>query len=328
MVGKESRVHAGVVIQLFYSVGFVLSAGLAFLFRHDWRWFQIAISIPGMFLLVFWWIIPESPRWMLGHGQKDKAIELIKKVAKTNDMIVPDDVFEKLEAETSEKDAKNPSLVDLFKTSNLRIKSILILFIWFVISATYFGLSWSTNDLGGNELLNFFLSGIVEFPSIYFVILTLNRWGRKKILVGSMIASGATLLLALIVPVNQHWLKITLAMAGKGSITVAYSVIFIFSAEQFPTIIRNVAIGACTAAATIGAILVPYLIFLGQFWKPALFLIIGVSAFLASICSAFLPETHNRELPETIEDGENLGKSTRIKKVAFGEVQIMLTPKT
>lgn len=323
MVGKESRLYAGIVIQFFYPIGFILLAGLAYMFGDDWRWFQTALTIPGIFFLLYWWFVPESPRWMLGHNQKDKAVELIQKVAKANKLKVPDEVIQKLEAEKVDKDAKKSSLLDLFKTPSLRTKSFLIFFNWFVISGTYYGLSWSTNDLGGNDLINFMLCGFVEFPANFFILFTLNRYGRKKILTGSMISSGVVLLLSLGVPLNQNWLKIALAMAGKGSITVAYSVIYIFSAEQFPTVIRNVALGACSMSARLGGISAPYLIYLSQFWKPAPFLMFGICAFLGGFCSTFLPETHNKELPETIADSERLGKRGNEKVGELCEIETL-----
>lgn len=70
----------------------------------------------------------------------------------------------------------------------------------FANNITYYGLSWNTNNLGGNPYLNFVISGAVELPAYTFLILTLNRWGRKKIMCGCMIVAGTALLLTMIVP--------------------------------------------------------------------------------------------------------------------------------
>lgn len=67
-------------------------------------------------------------------------------------------------------------------------------------SATYYGLSWNTGQLAGNEYVNFVISGLVEYPAYVFLLLTLNRWGRKVILCGSMIVAGLALLLNIAVP--------------------------------------------------------------------------------------------------------------------------------
>lgn len=54
---------------------------------------------------------------------------------------------------------------------------------------------------------------------------------------------------------------------------------------------------------------------MADFWKPLPVLIFGLLAFTAGLLSLYLPETHNRELPETIEDGEQFGRNST-KKVA------------
>ena len=309
MVGKESRLYAGTIVMMFFSAGYIMIGGIAY-FIHDWRWLQTTLTIPGVLFLFYWWIIPESNRWLLANNQRDKAIEQIKVVAKANRLTVPQEVLEKLQTDSANKaEKKKPSLFDLFRSPNLRNKSLLIFFDWFVISGAYYGLSWSTNSLGGNELLNFVISGAVEFPAYYFLILTLNRWGRKVILTGSMVFSGTMLLLSLIISEDHNWLIVGLTMLGKMGITASYGTIYVFSAEQFPTIIRNVALGAASMSARIGGILAPYLIFLSSFWKPAPFVIFGITALVGGVLSTLLPETYNTELPETLADGERLGKN-------------------
>lgn len=321
MVGKESRLYAGTIVMMFFSAGYILIGVFAY-FIHDWRWLQTVITVPGLFFMLYWWIIPESNRWLLANNKKDKAIEQIQYMAKANNLSVPQEVLDKLETDAESKggvsDHKKPSLIDLFKSPNLRTKSLLIFFDWFIISGTYYGLSWSTNSLGGNVFLNFIISGVVEFPACYFLILTLNRWGRKKILSGSMVFGGSMLLLSLVIPENMNWLIVGLAMLGKMSITASYGTIYVFSAEQFPTVIRNVALGAASMSARIGGISAPYLIYLSQFWKPAPFFIFGTTALIGGILSTLLPETYDKELPETIADGEKLGKSDEIKSPESG----------
>lgn len=55
------------------------------------------------------------------------------------------------------------------------------------------------------------------------------------------------------------WLTILLAMVGKISITVSYGTVYIFSAEQFPTVVRNAGLGASSTFARLGSILAPYI---------------------------------------------------------------------
>ncbi|XP_017047182.1 organic cation transporter protein [Drosophila ficusphila] len=315
MVGSSYRLFAGVAMQIFFSIGFVLTAGFAY-FIHDWRWLQIALTLPGLLFLCYYWIIPESARWLLLKGRQEEAFVIIEKAAKENKVKIPNEIYDQLVEEVAEKKrqdaltASQPAatVFDLLRYPNLRRKTLLIFFDWFVNSGVYYGLSWNTNNLGGNQLVNFSISGAVEIPASVLLLFTLNRWGRRSILCGTMLIAGTSLLATIFVPSDMNWLIITLAMVGKLAITSSYGTIYIFSAEQFPTVVRNVGLGASSMVARVGGILAPYLKLLGEIWRPLPLIICGALAFTAGLLSLLLPETLNKPMPETIEDGENFGK--------------------
>jgi OCT family organic cation transporter-like MFS transporter 4/5 len=119
------------------------------------------------------------------------------------------------------------------------------------------------------------------------------------------------LVMTAFVPQRFEVLIVVLAMLGKMAITSSYGTIYVFSAEQFPTVIRNVALGAASMSARIGGILAPYFNLLSDLWKPLPMIVFGAFALIGGVLSLLLPETHNMELPETIEDGENFGKKPK-----------------
>lgn len=57
----------------------------------------------------------------------------------------------------------------------------------------------------------------------------------------------------------MRWLVVLLAMIGKLAITSSYGAVYVFTAEQFPTVIRNVGLGACSTFARIGGVIAPYI---------------------------------------------------------------------
>lgn len=92
---------------------------------------------------------------------------------------------------------------------------------------------------------------------------------------GCMIVAGVALLLTIIVPdgnffktvlsrffycctLGLQWLTVTLAMVGKLAITASYGAVYIFSTEQFPTVVRNAGLGAGSTCARVGSITAPY----------------------------------------------------------------------
>ncbi|KAF7267224.1 hypothetical protein GWI33_019553 [Rhynchophorus ferrugineus] len=156
-------------------------------------------------------IIPESARWLISKNKIQEAKRLIQIAAKSNKVVITDETLDKLlvcKEEKVEKNEKKPSTLDIFKYPNLRKRTLIILFDWFANNITYYGLSWNTNNLAGNPYLNFVISGAVELPAYTFLILTLNRWGRKKIMCGCMIVAGIALLLTMVVPKGLELLNI------------------------------------------------------------------------------------------------------------------------
>lgn len=276
MVGPSKRPMAGTVCMMFFSVGYMMTAGFAYYFR-DWRTLQIALTLPGLAFMCYWWFIPESVRWLLSKNRKEDAVKIIQKAAKENKVTVPQEVLDNLIEPAQEKrqNEEKASLLDLFRYPNLRQKSLIIFFDWFVNSGTYYGLSWNSAGLSENFLLSFVISGAVEIPAYTFLICTLNKWGRKTLLSGCMIGAGIVLILTAFVPESQNWLLVLLAMLGKLAITSSYGAIYVFSAEQFPTVVRNVGLGAASTFARFGGILAPYFNLLSDIWRPLPLIIFG-----------------------------------------------------
>lgn len=309
MVGPVDRLIAGVVCQMFFSCGYMLVALFAY-FIHDWRYLQVALTLPGAVFFCYWWFIPESARWLLTKGRLQEAKILIQKAAKENKVTIPDEeLHELLASEIKPKDTSEQTvtILEIFKHPNLRKRSLIVFFDWMVNSMTYYGLSWNTSNLGGNDYVNFVIAGAVELPAYGFLLLTLNRWGRKSILCGCMVTAGVALLLTMAVPQAHSWITVTLAMIGKLAITASYGTVYIFSTEQFPTVIRNAGLGAGSMCARIGSISAPLINLSNEVWKPFPLIIFGILSLLGGCLSLLLPETLNQKLPATIADGETFG---------------------
>lgn len=147
MVSPQYRMIAGTVMMMFFSVGYMLTAGFAYVFYTSWRVLQIALTLPGLLFMGYYWFIPESTRWLLSKKRTEEAVLLINKAAAVNKVTVPEEVLATLaEPEAKQEEGKatpgQASVFDLFRNPNLRMKSMLIFFNWFVNSGTYYGLSW------------------------------------------------------------------------------------------------------------------------------------------------------------------------------------------
>ena len=57
----------------------------------------------------------------------------------------------------------------------------------------------------------------------------------------------------------MQWVTTVLALLGKLGITCSFNSIYIWSAEIFPTVIRNAGMGASSSCARIGSMASPYI---------------------------------------------------------------------
>nr|CAD7430722.1 unnamed protein product [Timema monikensis] len=307
--GRRPIFFTSLIIQSISGIGAALMPNaLTFLIAR----FIIGLTASALYIASFilGWILPESSRWLLSKGRQAEAKQILKKVAKTNNVLIPEKVLDNLGAVTTNDDEGKGkhSALDLVRYPNLRNRSLNIFFNWFVISCTYFGLSWNSSSLGGNDYLNFLISGLVEIPAPGLLILTLDRWGRKPLFTGTMLLTASVLLLSNLIPQDLNWLRITLIMVGKLSVTASFNVVYIMSAEQFPTVLRNVGIGSSSTCARIGGIVAPYVIFSATAWKAFPEVIFGLLTLSGGFLGLLLPETLNNKLPDTVQEGENYGK--------------------
>jgi OCT family organic cation transporter-like MFS transporter 4/5 len=257
--------------------------------------------------MVYYWILPESIRWLLARGRKSEAVKILRKVAKENKVNLDEEVYENLCEESSKTPAAN--IFQVFRYRRLGFRDINIFFSWFVNSGVYYGLSLNTSNLGGNDYLNFFISGAVEVPAYTFLLLCLNTLGRKFVLCGCMLAGGIAMSACALVPDDMTWLLITFSMIGKCCITASYGVIYILTAENFPTVVRNAGVGTSSMFARVGGILSYYVLALKVVWKPLPLLIFGGLSVSGGLLALLIPETLGKRLPETLEDGNKFGTS-------------------
>ncbi|XP_070567474.1 organic cation transporter protein-like [Ptychodera flava] len=315
MVGPSKRVIAGVGIEFFFSFGYMLLALLAYLIRYWWI-LQLAMSVPCAVFIVYYWIIPESPRWLLATGRTKRAEEVIRKYEKGNGVTVPQSVYDEIKAQgkiEEEVEKNKASFIDLLRYPNMRKKTLNVFYNWFTVSLVYYGLSLNTSNLGGSDYLNAFLSGAVEIPA-YTLSLYIPQTilGRRWSMFVTEVIGGVACILTLFVPkCGMEWIGITLAMLGKLCISASFAIIYVFTAELYPTPVRTIGMGLASMCARIGGILAPQMILIGTLWEPLPIIIFGSTSIVAGVLALLLPETRNKKLPETIEESEEFGKKTK-----------------
>ncbi|XP_053892355.1 organic cation/carnitine transporter 2-like [Malaclemys terrapin pileata] len=302
ILGKTVRIiFCTLGVCIFYAIGYMLLPLFAYFIR-DWRMLLLALTLPGLLCIPLWWVVPESPRWLISQGRVQEAEIIIRKAAKTNGIAAPDVIFDPMELQemTSQKQQTH-TILDLVRTKNIRFVTIMSVIIWMIISVGYFGLSLDTPNLHGDAYVNCFLSAVIEVPAYIIAWVLLRNLPRRYSMAAALFLGGCVLLFIQLVPPHLHILSIILVMLGKFGITSSFSMVYVYTAELYPTVVRNMGVGASSMASRLGSILSPYFVYLGAYDRFLPYILMGSLTVLTGILTLFLPESYGTPLPDTIE---------------------------
>nr|XP_028579002.1 solute carrier family 22 member 16-like [Podarcis muralis] len=104
-------------------------------------------------------------------------------------------------------------------------------------------------------------------------------------------------------------------MAGKFAIGVAFGLIYLYTAELYPTVARTLAVGSGSMMCRVGSVVAPFCVYLSSVWIFMPQLIVGVMAFLSGVLTLMLPETLGKPLTNTwAELNEHMKKDSGSEK--------------
>ncbi|XP_036934312.1 solute carrier family 22 member 13-like isoform X1 [Acanthopagrus latus] len=286
------------IMIFFFPVGMMLLCGIAYLI-NDWRILQMVLFSPLILVLgVFYWSLPESARWLMTHGRKDKAIKELRRAARVNERMVHDDLLNELEMEdTSEK----RNMFDIFRIPYLRKRTLIMGFNWFSTSLLYYGLTLNTGGFGLNLYLTQFIFGVVEIPAILSCLFLIQHFGRKITQAGFLFFGGVACLMVLAIPKDLPVVVTIIASLGKYFSTASFSTLYVYTAELYPTILRHNGVGVNAMCSRLGGVVSPLIWLLEVHHYTIPMLIYGIAPVVAGGFCLLLPETLNVELQDHTE---------------------------
>lgn len=113
----------------------------------------------------------------------------------------------------------------------------------------------------------------------------------------------------LLVPAGLVWVRIATYLIGKFGITVSYTVLYVLTAELFPTNVRHSLFAMCSMIGRLGSVIAPQTPLLGRLMESLPVILFGSMSLVSGLLALVFPETHNTKLPDTIEEAENIGRS-------------------
>lgn len=154
LVSGTYRTVIGILNIFPVAIAYILTAGIAYI-ALDWRVMQFYVTLPCLSLLLIWYHVPESPRWLLENGNIDKLQQIIVTAARINKIKLPDNFDRQLAPQMTNtlttQDAV--SIMDMFRGGYRRVTFLMII-VWFSLILIYFGITLHLDNLGGNIYRN------------------------------------------------------------------------------------------------------------------------------------------------------------------------------
>ncbi|RVE41008.1 hypothetical protein evm_014342 [Chilo suppressalis] len=312
LLGQDKRVLTTAFQGIMLVLGGLSFALLAKTFSY-WRTFIMVVYPPSLLFLLYIYLLPESIRWLLSKGRKEEAVEIIMKAAKMNKVTLSEETMKQLTEEKTKPidEKKNPEeesglWMQVLRSPIIMTRLAICSWWWITCTFVFYGLAINSVSLAGDKYTNYMLVVSVEVIAVVTNALVLDRIGRKRTLLSAYTVCGIACIAIAFVPKTLSWLSTLLYLLGKIAITQAFSGVYMYTSELFPTHARHSLLGFCSMVGRIGSIVAPQMPLLAIYveWLPSV--LFGSAALVAGGLMLTTPETLNTRLPDTIKEAEQI----------------------
>ncbi|KAM5210600.1 putative solute carrier family 22 member 31 isoform 1-T1 [Hipposideros larvatus] len=308
---------------LFSVMGTLLLPGLALL-AQDWRLLQGLSALATGLLMLFWGypaLFPESPCWLLATGRLTRARKILWHFAEASG-VDPENSPEEESSLAMELDilsAGSPQpqhhcILELRHTHIAWRNGLILGFSLLVgggIRASFL------HRLSPHEAAfygPYFLVAGLEMAATIFLLLTVDRWGRRlTLLLGTLVMGLASLLLLAGDQYLPGWTVLFLSVLGLVASQAVSTLSSLFAAEIFPTVIRGAGLGLVLGAGFLGQAATPLANVHGRRGFFLQHVVFASFAILALLCVLLLPESRGRGLPHSLQDADRLRRSPLLR---------------
>ena len=217
------------------------------------RTLQLAMSVVALIQIIPWFFMSESPRWLLTKQKHEAYINLLLRASKDNSKKMDTSTLLSLEyyndfIEEKEENTKRSNLgfSSLFERPQV-ILTVTLMLLWPITAMGYYGITLSMSDIGNNAFTSNAMAALLEIPAYFILVALMDKTGRKPLLVFSLLLTSISCFGAALTHIEA--LKTTFALLGKLFSASCFSLVYIVTAELYPTSVRTTAIGTCSLMA-------------------------------------------------------------------------------
>jgi MFS transporter, SP family, xylose:H+ symportor len=278
--------------------------------QEGWRWMFTAVAVPALVFFVGALLVPESPRWLVKNNGAARGEEVLAKIGGTE---YAKSEIASIGRTLSAEEIQKVHFNDLRKPG---VRRILLIGVILAVLQQWSGINvifnyaeeiFSQAGYGVSSILfNIVITGIVNLVFTLFAIRTVDRFGRRALMLAG--CAGIALFHVLIgISYHVHLtgpIVVIFVLATLASYAFSLApVTWVLIAEIFPNRIRGAAVSVAVSALWIAC-------FLLTFTFPLLNNVLGAAQtfwLYAAICAAgfvfilrLVPETKGKTL-EAIE---------------------------
>ncbi|KAM7408245.1 hypothetical protein PAMA_002106 [Pampus argenteus] len=307
-VGKSYWAMTGTLTSMMFAVGIALFGALGYFIR-PWRNLATAANSSGVLFFLLSATLPESPRWLYSQGQTERAEEVLRYMALRNGNAAKNLMLQRVATPTTKaanRGNRGTGVLQLVIHPVLRLRTMVLMYVWYACSLVYYGLTLGAGETSGSRYMNVAMYGLVELPAYPLCMYLINKhWaGRRKSMAGFLCLAGSACLCTMFIPENTGTLLsvTSLALLGKLMVSAAFNIAYVYTAELYPTVIRNAGLGVCSMSCRVGGILAPLVPSMRALHGSMPFTVFCLSGLSAGCLGLLLPETLNRPAAETLEE--------------------------
>ena len=310
-VVPEDRPPIQLALQLSWPFSTSILAFIAWATGGHWVTLGLITTVPFIYFVVIAKWTPESPRWLAARGKTERAENVIIKIATENNKPIPENLTERLTLSCQNQESPNINVFTLFKYPKQVFRIFCVICVDFAAFSTYEGSILNLNNVDGNVYLNFFILALMEIPGSLLGVYLLNKIGRRFSTFGFLLLAGFSCISAAFVPEDVTWAIVLFSGLGKLASAGLFMTFTTHITEIFPTPYRSIALTPSVITTNLASLALPWIIDLGKRNRILPFLIMSIGPLFTAMLYLFLPETHNKSLPQTIKDAQEFGNDQK-----------------